>query len=1309
MDEDVEGERNRVDPLGLVFEMAPVLAHSGTPKIQLTPSLVLQTTQAIPAAVKHVYSRLAAAASEVDEGIASLLLILVSDGNTCSRSLTKSMEKAISELVAKTSLWLLSSGNAEEPLAQVASYAIRQVLPNLENESEVLHICVNSHSVVLEETARSITNPPVIVNAVLNTLLILCKETIEDAECARFRAQLAIRLAQPPPALLIGVPSESGVIPQAQLQSNAPILLSPSSDHRPLPVVFFAAESASSLQELIIYVEHGLPVIILQDSCELCDTLYNAFLLYKSAEFNHEKFMKWLEKKFGEENHQAELISRIFALALCNGELIEFISSDELATLPSRIVEAFVTTFTDNHDIQRTLQLAACLNLPSLLDTVDVNAIDEELMNSLLVASLSREDRVSFLAALLSRPDLISITEDLLLQILHSNEQQFFNTIILCQCLGRSSTLSEVDNSLCKDLDSLFTRLSHGTNGLFPHSLTPPLNGESAIQILALWCLFLNRPTQTKCLVAHTEQPLATALILSRIARSLSNEAYDWFFYAESMRSLSQDLSKSAEALLNSVHKKSSTRSYQVLCEPLEAFGNAPLTEIAFKADNRDFLAHESSQRWVYRLLYGNLQIRAGAFPSCFPKWIKLLFSALFIIFIRYWVALRPSSHLKEKKTISPTVALLDTMRSPRKTRAYSTNSMLSGSTVTMNVHTHAPLLYQNVHNGGVDSATPQSMVIPFTIEEMDTNTAVPRLPKRRKEKGHTKRRWKTPTLRTFYSTPIVKYWVSLTFRLIHIGLLSYSVLLPGCGSNLLDMIVWVWTLIAWIEQIYVVYSRSHSVPITEMPWRIFDLIITFGYLIGIFVFKLFGEQIFSYLMPISVYQSRVISAFFLLYFCYATLFTYIPLSELFGPLVIRVKLMLLRDFTNFLVMVALVMISSAFAVHSLLYPDMQLSLQSLLNSLNWAWLSIFTTDMSALQESEKCKKSFLGSPRSFCSSLGHHSDSSCPRQGLPGYIVIIEYFIVLKLILWPILFAFFTKTAKSVDEEADRIWKHQMYGLVTEFGIRPCLPPPFTPILLLFGGASTCMQRCATTATTEHPDMNGETELKRIKAQLRRMNLAVEYNRENALIQTIRKVQYESSSFQRLVLPENLKNWDTLFPSYNPPFYNKPTEEFAIFLQKYVEVPTRQYTAEMRRLWRSKQLNDSRIRLSAHGFPLNPSGRTGITGRGTHARFGPNAMTFYIIFHGNRGESRCLLENGALPHDWRYDCGARDDRLRALLVQIGINEGDAQVLSTRRIDPGLSTPSDTGPNSIYSALVSSASDTDNAWTEYDVWAVSLR
>lgn len=39
-----------------------------------------------------------------------------------------------------------------------------------------------------------------------------------------------------------------------------------------------------------------------------------------------------------------------------------------------------------------------------------------------------------------------------------------------------------------------------------------------------------------------------------------------------------------------------------------------------------------------------------------------------------------------------------------------------------------------------------------------------------------------------------------------------------------------------------------------------------------------------------------------------------------------------------------------------------------------------------------------------------------------------------LKLLSWPILFALFARTAKRVEEEADQIWKYQLYSLATAF-----------------------------------------------------------------------------------------------------------------------------------------------------------------------------------------------------------------------------------------------------------------------------------
>lgn len=45
-----------------------------------------------------------------------------------------------------------------------------------------------------------------------------------------------------------------------------------------------------------------------------------------------------------------------------------------------------------------------------------------------------------------------------------------------------------------------------------------------------------------------------------------------------------------------------------------------------------------------------------------------------------------------------------------------------------------------------------------------------------------------------------------------------------------------------------------------------------------------------------------------------------------------------------------------------------------------------------------------------------------------------MEYLIVLKIISWPILFALFARTAKKIDDEAEQIWKYQLYSLATNF-----------------------------------------------------------------------------------------------------------------------------------------------------------------------------------------------------------------------------------------------------------------------------------
>uniref|UniRef100_A0A0N4VSV6 RICTOR_N domain-containing protein n=1 Tax=Haemonchus placei TaxID=6290 RepID=A0A0N4VSV6_HAEPC len=1090
--------------------------------------------------------------------------------------------------------------------------------------------------------------------------------------------------------LLIGVPSEnitSGTTPSG---TAPPILLSPSNDKRPLPAVVFAGRH--SLVAFKFY-SRVLP-FSLQDSCELCVVLHSAYLLYRSSQFEHSKFVVWLEEQLdavsiGDVAIATNTVVRIFAMAFGDTQLIEFLDSDELPTLPSRIIESCLQCHSGTTEARQLLQLAAHINEPSILNEIDLEELlDDEVMSTILCETVAVSDRVTFLAAILERKPQISITSEMLLKM------HFFTTVILCQCMGYSSFPEELDEKFVKLVNPSTKRLSFGVEDLIPPST---LNGDfmqhrdpaDSIRILAIWALLLHCPSVVRCLCAFSDQPVAFSLVLSRLAKSLARESHDWFFYEESLLRLADSLSNSAVALVSKVHKVSPNKAYRLLCQPLEGFHGATLSQLAFQFNNRALIAHESCQRWLHRLLYGQLQTCSS---TILPRWLKTLLShsAVFVVPIRWWMCVRTNG--ADRK--SPTASLLDVDRQPKRVRAISTYSVISArSDILSGGHSMPQLAF-------TESVTPQSMVFPLNIED-------PRPISRRAP----------PSLCVFYSTPIVKYWLSLLFRLLHIALLAYSILLPGCGNLTLDAVVWMWTFIAWIEAVWVLNMRNHTTPLSLMPWRVSIFIeYTFTFFEPVFISPSF--QLLS-----TVYPVRVLSSLFLLYWCYATIFFYIPLSELFGPIIVRVKLMILRDFTNFLILVALVMSSSAAAIHAVLYPDRDISLSVARSSLSWVWLSLFTTDLSSLKESDSCRKAFLGPSTSYCNYVGEYGNTSCPSQSTAGYLVILEYFVLLKLILWPILFAFFAKTAKSVDDEADKIWKYQMYSLVTEFSLRPPLPPPLTPLFFF------CMACCRAggqlggmmSSYPDHPDVDHRD---RVRSTVRfgsvYRNPSVPAKKNEFVNSFWRQLMIDRWREETQVKTDNIGNSDTkiiqvLLPRYSPPFYCRPAEEFPTDIAKHVEVATEQNVSELRRLWRSRQAMDSGKgwMLSAAGYPLNPHGRRGIAGRGCHPRFGANKRCYYIILTGTtRAHCKVLLDTqNNLPNEPHPESSSKDEHLATLLRTIGLPESDAQVFSMRRLDSSIIDssetvpPTDTSPAHIARLAIEHDIDTDHAWTEHDLWA----
>uniref|UniRef100_A0A7E4VG07 ANK_REP_REGION domain-containing protein n=1 Tax=Panagrellus redivivus TaxID=6233 RepID=A0A7E4VG07_PANRE len=1390
---------------------------------QMCPAIFVPNNAAISTAVKHIYSRLSASAAVLDQGIPNVLISMVSSNTVLSADAKVKISSGLGRIVGHCGLWLITSGEQNDSLAALCSSIVKSSLTNIDNSEETLIIAVNSSDVAYRsQSSLSRRKAIAMADTSVNTYyFVMNQQKLSQKQKLEFRAQTAVKFANPPPALLIGVPVEPSAASLAQTPTGAvsPAIILPNSvkhDCRPLPVALFCSTLLASVFELRTYLECGVPVVVIQDASDLCALLRTCQIFYRSANFCHENFVLWLQSELrtimAEETdveftpqEASVVICQCLAVAMGDHCLLSFITTDELDRLPEHIVELFMRSASSNEEYRQTLSLAVKLNVPSVIRNVRVaNLFNDDQFEGILVSALCRDSRINVVDALMDNHSHLHVSPQLLMRLLDASaDVDFFHTVVVGQCLGYSERLQTFAEEFANELNDLLVELSGGFTNLFPvdYFTQPNVSKDRAktAQILSFWALFLNRPELVKCIWAHSPEPLPLALILARVSRSLALEAHEFFFYEEKLLDLSNWMTKAAYTLLDQAYKSAPRPTYQTLCRPLHNFNNLTLSTLAFETNSKEFISHECCQRWVLRQFYGNLQIDE-LLNWVIPKWLKIVLSALLVLPIRLFASVRPPifeySHAipeltQTQKQMSPTVALLESGRPTRRIRASSTHSMYSARSYALNRdETSAPSRDERSTFSAAQTAIPLGIETPRSVmtsglhvvneTEMDslmqnekTKPSAPRnFPDYANRKRVLKKSNQPATLGEFYTTPIVKYWLSLVFRVAYLLFMAYSVSLPGCGNVNYDLILLGWTLMWLIESLWVIHRRTRHMKLSHMPWALFDIVVVSLFFTVLITLEVRGRYLNSFAPFFSAYSVKVIWACLLLYQCYATLFIYIPLSELLGPLMVRVKLMVLRDFMYFLILVALLVISSAIAVKAIVYPDKPANFEEVKNALSWAWLSLFTTDLSGIHQTKECKASLL--PRrslDYCASIGGLANHNCPSDGPASYWMIIEYLIVLKLIAWPLLFALFAKTAKEIDDEAQQIWRYQLYGLATDMSLRPFLPPPLTPLFFI----GICCSRRLTFTSTDHPDVHRSfrkfdsspsspgkysvvyqnpsvpsqkhdpTKYFYCQAALdfwRNVNTVTEttINRKlNSLSKELReKLQHLiiSSNFgnlaqqnakreawfegydetsRRVHVNDDYRSWNILLPDYCPSTYSKPTVEFPVEVQKFVDHTTAHHLAELCKQWRQRKLHDlligdktSHLRLSTTGLPLNPSGRTGLIGRGNLVKFGPNNVQFYVIIARPK-DQLCVLVSAAsedLPNKSRYDYNRADDFLSCILINAGVPDSSAQILSTK----GHLTVGQVDNNvaHVCTKLLPSSDDTDNAWTEADVWAINL-
>ncbi|KAH9369533.1 hypothetical protein HPB48_019676 [Haemaphysalis longicornis] len=219
------------------------------------------------------------------------------------------------------------------------------------------------------------------------------------------------------------------------------------------------------------------------------------------------------------------------------------------------------------------------------------------------------------------------------------------------------------------------------------------------------------------------------------------------------------------------------------------------------------------------------------------------------------------------------------------------------------------------------------------------------------------------------------------------------------------------------------------------------------------------------------------------------------------GPLLYKIRLMVLRDFANFMRLALLVIISGGIVMHAILYPDYPLTAEIFRRIFHKAWFSLYLTPNEDLED----------------------SDTSCPNPGLWPYVFAVLYFVHLKLILLTVLFALFRLTLMLEDVDYQRTLLNQLRGQVQEVQRRM------------------------------HLSLAYLESLKQVSSRTDPTSLTAP-QQQTMLHYISRQSPYPGTKIRRCPVPNKYVPWEVIWQDYDPVVYTRPRSKFPGTLQVYVD-----------------------------------------------------------------------------------------------------------------------------------------------------------
>ena len=275
------------------------------------------------------------------------------------------------------------------------------------------------------------------------------------------------------------------------------------------------------------------------------------------------------------------------------------------------------------------------------------------------------------------------------------------------------------------------------------------------------------------------------------------------------------------------------------------------------------------------------------------------------------------------------------------------------------------------------------------------------------------------------WQSPYTKFWMNFLSYLLFLAIFSLVTLWPCCGHLILDSILWLWTASIAIEETRVAYKNYLTGSQLPLNAHVMQIGIMISFLFFFFMFRIIGSWDSQLLGIDRIFSSKVLLCFYLLFFYYRTVFTFLPISHQLGPMLVMMKMMIKNDFMSYLRLLLIFVTACGIALNAILYPFHPLNAEFIKKTFLFRGiLQIFVLDKDELETpSADCLKSGLsnhinqtyqcvdltqGIDFSYTKeTLSHYGvNYKCVQPSLFAWFIFIQYFFLIKLFLPTLLVA---------------------------------------------------------------------------------------------------------------------------------------------------------------------------------------------------------------------------------------------------------------------------------------------------------------